>query len=62
MSESKKTFSTTLTFEKTTPGTFRFKEDVNPTNPPTIRSLYVEKYLFGNSAPKRIKVTVEVIE
>jgi len=62
MSESKKVFSTTLTYEKTTPGTFRFKEDSSPANPPTIRSLYIEKYLFGNSAPKRIKVTVEVLE
>lgn len=51
-----------FTFEKETPNTFRFKEDgTGPDSRGLIGTIYVHKATF-NSQPKRISVTISVVE
>lgn len=54
-----------MDWEKTTPGTDRYKEDLGAghgVDQELIGSLYVKKDWEGVSGAKRIKVTVEVVE
>jgi hypothetical protein len=52
-------FDVVMTYEKATKRTYRFLE-----NDPNFKigTLYVQKSVFGDKAPKKIKVTVEVVE
>jgi len=47
-----------LVYEKSTKNTFRFMEPES-NSPPVLRTLYVQKYVFGGKAPEKIKVTIE---
>lgn len=51
-------FETELAYEKSTKRTFRFKEAKEPIR---IGLLYVQKTAFATQ-PKRVRVTVEVVE
>jgi hypothetical protein len=59
MEELERGFSTELSFDKTTPGTVLFKENLDA-GPPTIRNIYIAKHLAKDF--KRVKVTVEFLD
>jgi hypothetical protein len=44
-------------FERATKNTYRFQEKA--TGNPAIGTLYVQKSVFGDKEPKKVKVTVE---
>ncbi|MHA1506370.1 MAG: hypothetical protein ACTSR0_04175 [Candidatus Asgardarchaeia archaeon] len=46
--------------ERETKNTYRFQE-LTQGKPPIIKTLYVQKWVFKNR-PRKIKVTVEVLE
>ena len=48
-----------FTFEKETKNTYRFQEDATPGKPPTIGTLYLQKYLFATQ-PQHISVEIIV--
>ena len=49
-----------LTYEKETPGTFRFKEEPDENDDVVIGTLYIKKRVFeGKTRPESIKVTIE---
>jgi len=56
----KKRLETTLSLEKQTKNTYRFRED--PERPPIFNYIYLQKWAFGSNPPRRIKVIVEVLE
>ncbi len=47
----------TFKLERETKNTIRYAEDVNG-KPPTIGTLYVQKWLLGNEPPKNLMVTI----
>ena len=51
-----------MAFERDTKRTYRFQEEARAGQPPVIGTLYVQKYVLGETPPKRIKVTIEVLE
>ncbi len=50
----------TFTLEKETKNTYRFQEDES-SGPPKVGTIYVQKWSF-DTAPRRIKVSIEVLE
>ena len=54
-------FTVAMDFEKSTPGTHRFKEVYPDNDMPKIGTLYIKKTALTQPA-KSIKVTVEVIK
>jgi len=56
----KKRIETTLTYEKTTKNTFRYKE--SPEHPPTVNYIYVQKWIFGANPPRKIRVVIEPLD
>jgi len=48
--------------EKTTPGTYRFKEISEPGKRPTIGTIYITKDKVGTQPPKKIEVTIKAVE
>ncbi len=50
----------TFTFERETKNTYRFQEEES-SGPTKIGTLYVQKWSF-DTPPKRIKVSIEVLE
>ena len=53
--------SITFTLERETKNTIRYQEDSNG-NPPVIGTLYLQKWLLGDSPPKKLTVTVAEVE
>ncbi|MEE9569043.1 MAG: hypothetical protein V3W37_06640 [Candidatus Binatia bacterium] len=50
----------TFTLEKETKNTYRFQEDES-SGPPKVGTIYVQKWSF-DTPPRRIKVSIEVLE
>ena len=50
----------TFTLERETKNTYVFQEDES-SEPPKVRTIYVQKWSF-DTLPKRIKVSIEVLE
>ena len=48
----------TFTIERETKNTIRYQEKTNG-KPPAIGTLYVQKWLLGDPAPKNLTVTIE---
>lgn len=48
-----------MELEKTTMNTYRFKEISAPKSAPIIKTIYVQKFLFGDTAPKNLTVKLE---
>jgi hypothetical protein len=46
-----------IEFERATKNTYRFQEKASGS--PVIGTLYVQKSVFGDKEPKKVKVTVE---
>jgi len=46
-------------FERATKNTFRYQEVVEPGYPPKIGTIYIQKWIVGNKAPAKLKVTIE---
>ena len=65
-----KVITTILEYEKTTPGTFKFKATESPNEEAhgrdPVGSIYLTKAsverVYGSITPKRVKVTVEVLD
>ena len=53
--------SITFTLERETKNTIRYQEDSNG-KPPAIGTLYLQKWLLGDSPPKKLTVTVAEVE
>jgi len=51
--------SISMTLEKTTDNTFRYKEEA-PGQPPKIKHLYIQKWALPNPPPRRIEVHIEL--
>lgn len=54
----------TLTAEKTTKNTVRYREEETEEIPPVFKTLYIQKEalgLLGSTRPEKLKVTVEVV-
>jgi len=50
---------TTFRFDKATKNTFRYREDPKPGQPPSIGSLYIQKWAFDKEAvPDKLVVTI----
>lgn len=45
-----------------TKNTYRMAEVAQPGQPPQIGTLYLQKWIFVNGKPRRLRVTVEVLE
>jgi len=45
--------------EKTTPGTYRYKEITKNGQPPRVKTIYIGKWVVGEKPPERIRVTIE---
>ncbi len=56
----KELMEATFMLEKETKNTYRFQEDES-SGPPKVGTLYVQKWSF-DTPPKRIKVSIEVLE
>lgn len=52
-------FTIELDIEKETDNTHRYKEVTGKGNPPKVRTLYIQKWVLGDPAPQRIRVTIE---
>jgi hypothetical protein len=48
----------TFTLEKETKNTYRYQEELSG-EPPAIGTLYVQKWVLGQQAPQRIRLTLE---
>ena len=51
----------TLTLERETKGTYRYKEDEVEGQPPAIGTLYLRKYATGKTPPKKVIVMVRAV-
>lgn len=45
-----------MEWEKTTMNTYRYKEIPAPATAPILKTIYVQKFLFGDTAPKKLSV------
>lgn len=50
----------TFTLEKETKNTYRYQEELSG-EPPAIGTLYVQKWVLGQPAPQRIRLTLETL-
>lgn len=48
-----------MELEKKTLNTYRYKELVEPKKPPILKTLYIQQFVFGDSAPKNLSVKIE---
>ena len=55
-----KRYEAVFVLDKETKGTYRFSE-VAQGRPPAVRNIYIQKWFFEKE-PRKIKVTIEVIE
>lgn len=52
-----------LTLERDTVNTYRYKEDVGEAgSPPLLKVLYLQKWVVGKEAPKKIIVSIKPVE
>ena len=51
-----------FSFERATKNTFRYQEVVEAGQPPKIGTIYVQKWVVGNKAPAKLRVTLEAAE
>ena len=49
-----------FTYDRTTKNTIRFEEVVKDGQPPKIGTLYIQKWVLGDTMPAKLKVTVDV--
>jgi hypothetical protein len=45
--------------EKATKNTYRFSEVTANGQPPKVRNIYIQKWVFAERPPEKIKVTIE---
>ena len=48
-----------MELEKTTMNTYRYKEITQPKTAPILKTLYIQKFVFGEAAPKELTVKIE---
>lgn len=47
--------------KEATKNCFRFSEVASGSQPPIMNEIYLQRWVFGNEQPQRIKVTIEVV-
>lgn len=52
------TIEVKLELEKTTMNTYRYKEMTPEKQAPILKTLYIQKWIFGEIAPRSISVTI----
>jgi len=47
-----------MEIEKETSNTYRYKEVPKRGQPPVVKTIYIQKWIFGEEPPRRIRVTI----